>query len=365
MRSFAIIEQREMTTTLQAISGDFSGHMGEYAGAQTPTDFGDVRGEYAALRGGCGVYLLNWRTKIGLYGDDRVRWLNGMVTNNIRDLAPGHGVYSFLLNPQGRILGDLNAYNYGDSLIVDTDESQRNRIIATFDHFIIMDDVEIVDLSAKYWAVGIAGPRSPEVLQKLGCTSPPLEVLQFASFDFQGTPVTLVRGGDPLQEGYEIWSAHETEPALWNALSAAGATPVGSSAIEIDRIARGIPRYGQDLRERDLPQETEQQRALNFNKGCYVGQEIVERIRSRGNVHRTLTGFRVDGPVPAPGTKIEAAGKEAGEVTSATALPVSGGELVVALGYIRREAIATRRDVLIAGAPATATDLPFSDLRGG
>jgi folate-binding protein YgfZ len=365
MRGFAIIEERAMTTTLQAISGDFSGHMGEYAGAQTPVDFGDVRAEYAALRKGCGVYLLNWRTKIGLRGEDRVRWLNGMVTNNIRDLSPGHGVYSFLLNPQGRILGDLNAYNDGDALIVDTDQSQRDKIITTFDHFIIMDDVEILDLSAKYSAVGIAGPRSREILQKLGFPSPPLEPLQFASFDFQGTPVTLVRGGDPLQEGYELWSAPEIESALWNALTAAGATPVGSSAIEMDRIARGIPRYGQDLRERDLPQETEQQRALNFNKGCYVGQEIVERIRSRGNVHRTFTGFLVDGPVPAPGAKIEAAGKEAGEVTSAIALPADAGEQVVALGYIRREAIATRRDVLIAGSPATASDLPFSVLLAG
>jgi folate-binding protein YgfZ len=365
MRGFVIIEQRVMTTTLQAISGDFSGHMGEYAGAQTPVDFGDVRAEYEALRKACGVFVLNWRAKIGLRGEDRVRWLNGMITNNIRDLASGHGVYSFLLNPQGRILGDLNAFNNGDVLIVDTDQSQREKIVATFDHFIIMDDVEILDLTPKYSGVGIAGPRSGEVLQKMAFPSPPLESLQFSTMDFQGVPVTLVRGGDPRQEAYEIWSAPEMEVALWKALTAAGATPVGSFAIEMDRIARGIPRYGQDLRERDLPQETEQQQALNFNKGCYVGQEIVERIRSRGNVHRTFTGFRVDGPVPAPGTKIESAGKEAGEVTSATALPANAGEQVVALGYIRRDAIATRRDVLIAGSPATACDLPFSDLLVG
>ena len=339
--------------------------MGEYAGAQTPADFGDVRTEYAALRKGCGVYLLNWRTKIGLRGQDRVRWLNGMITNNVRDLAIGHGAYSFLLNPQGRILGDLNAYNDGESLIVDTDLSQREKVVSTFDHFIIMDDVEIVDLQDVYSAIGVSGPRSREVLQKLGWNTDGLATLQFVTVDFQGAPVRLVRGGDPLHEGYEIWSSPEMEGPLWHALTAAGANPVGSAALEMDRIARGIPRYGQDLRERDLPQETEQQRALNFNKGCYVGQEIVERIRSRGNVHRTFTGFRINGPLPAPGTKIEAAGKEAGEVTSVTALPAGEGEQVVALGYIRREAIATRRDVLIAGSPATACDLPFSDLLVG
>jgi folate-binding protein YgfZ len=354
-----------MATHLQIVSQEFAGHMGEYAGAQTPADFGNVRREYLALREACGVYLLNWRTKIGLRGTDRVRWLNGMVTNNVRDLAAGHGVYSFLLNAQGRILGDLNAYNDGDMLIVDTDQSQREKIVATFDHFIIMDDVEIVDLETKFSSIGVAGPNSRDVLQKVGVPVPELEPLQFTNIDFRGEAIKLVRTGDSAQPAYELWMKPENEAAIWHALTEAGATPVGSAAIEMDRIARGIPRYGVDLRERDLPQETEQYRALNFNKGCYVGQEIVERIRSRGNVHRTFTGFRVDGAVPAIGTKIETQGKEVGEITSAAELPVGQEDAVVALGYIRREAIATQRDVMIGGSPAQATNLPFSDLLAG
>jgi folate-binding protein YgfZ len=350
--------------TLQVIAGDFAGHMGEYRGAQTPADFGDVRREYDVLRKGCAVYLLNWRTKIELRGGDRVRWLNGMVTNNIRDLATGHGVYSFLLNPQGRILGDLNVYNDGEALVVDTDQSQREKIVATFDHYIIMDDVEIVDLGAKFSAVGIAGPGCNQVLPKIGILAPALAPLQFVTCDFQGASLRLVRGGDPCLDGYELWVAPDSEGALWHALIEASATPVGSAAVELDRIARGVPRYGQDLRERDLPQETEQHRALNFNKGCYVGQEIVERIRSRGSVHRIFTGFRVEGPVPPAGARIESQGKEVGEVTSAAALPSGDREVVVALGYIRREAIATHRDVVVDGAPALAADLPFSDMLG-
>ena len=102
-------------------------------------------------------------------------------------------------------------------------------------------------------------------------------------------------------------------------------------------MPRGIPRYGIDIRERDLPQETEQERALNFSKGCYVGQEIVERIRSRGQVRRKFTGFEVNGPLPSPGSKVLVDGKEVGEITSAASLPLSGGERRVALGYIRRE----------------------------
>src|SRR3979490_249705 len=106
-----------------------------------------VRTEFRALLSGCAVCDLSARAKIALTGGDRVRWLNGMVTNNVRDLAPGHGVYAFLLNPQGRILGDLYAYNRGESITVDTDRGQAEKILATFDHYIIMDDVEVTNLA--------------------------------------------------------------------------------------------------------------------------------------------------------------------------------------------------------------------------
>src|ERR1700686_4959737 len=114
----------------------------EYRGATTAARFGDPQAEFATLRSGCAVYDLGFRAKISLTGADRVRWLNGMVTNNFRDLAAGGGIYAFLLNPQGRILGDLYAYNRGESITVDTDSAQAEKVLATFDHYIIMDDVE-------------------------------------------------------------------------------------------------------------------------------------------------------------------------------------------------------------------------------
>jgi aminomethyltransferase len=124
-------------------------------------------------------------------------------------------------------------------------------------------------------------------------------------------------------------------------LVAAGATPVGADALELRRISLGIPKFGMDIRERDLPQETGQTRALNFTKGCYLGQEIVERIRSRGAVHRQFTAFSVEGTLPEPGAKIlagEKDEKEVGEITSSAILPLPGGGRAVALGYLRREA---------------------------
>jgi folate-binding protein YgfZ len=341
----------------------------DYRGAATTACFGDRQAEFDALRTGCGAYDLGFRAKIALTGGDRARWLNGMVTNNIRDLAQGHGVYAFLLNPQGRILGDMVAYNCGESLLVDTDRGQVEKILATFDHYIIMDDVEVENLSDKLTALGVCGPSSRAILQGAGLKVPELMPLQTFSLQCDCEcgclDCTIVRGEDPAHEAYEIWLAPQFVEQLWKALLAAGATPVGAEAQEMDRIASGTPLYGVDIRERDLPQETEQARALNFSKGCYVGQEIVERIRSRGNVHRKFTGFvSQDGAPIRVGAKVmmgDAAGeKEVGEITSATTLPLLPLKSI-ALGYIRREHAISHKEVTIAGAKAWVAALPFAE----
>jgi folate-binding protein YgfZ len=339
---------------------------GDYRGATTAARFGDPQAEWAALRGGCGVYDLGFRAKISLTGGDRVRWLNGMVTNNIRDLAAGHGVYAFLLNPQGHILADLYAYNRGESITIDTDRSQLEKILATFEHYIIMDDVEVSDLSEQVTALGVAGPRSRQVLQAAGIAIPEISALQIfdatCSCQCDCVKCTVVRREDEVHKSYELWLAPGEVRKTWDALVAAGAVPVGFEALELQRIATGIPLYSVDIRERDLPQETEQARALNFNKGCYVGQEIVERIRSRGAVHRKFTGFLAEGSEPiVPGTKILAGEKEVGEITSAACLRFAEGERIVALGYIRREVGVPGREVTIGAARATVIQFPVED----
>jgi len=342
----------------------------DYRGATTVARFADPQLELAALLGGCGVYDLGFRAQISLTGSDRVRWLNGMVTNNIRDLALTRGVYAFLLNPQGRILGDMFVYNEGESLAVETDRSQVEKIIATFDHYIIMDDVEVTDISDKQTTLGLAGPKSRAVLNAAGIEVPELQPLQMitprCNCDCGCVECTVVRGEDVQHDSYEIWLAPQDVYKTWLALLAAGATPVGSEALEMQRIATGVPLYGVDIRERDLPQETEQMRALNFNKGCYVGQEIVERIRSRGNVHRKFTGLLVEGAAAiAAGAKIISNEKEVGEVTSVATLPMPSGERTVALGYIRREVGLPGREMTIGTAKATVIQLPLDGVAPG
>lgn len=310
----------------------------ERGGATTAADFGDARAEFYALLSGCGLYDLSWRAKIAVTGSDRVRWLNGMTTNNVRDLAPGHGVYAFLLNAQGRIQADLYAFQRTESLLVDTERGQRNKMLELFDRYIIADDVEINDISDKLTALGLTGPESRHVLERAGIAVPDLAHLQFADVAWQQKTVTLLRSGEEVRESWQIWIGPEHAGELWEALLKAGARPIGTAALNCFRISRGIPQFGEDIRERDLPQETGQTRALNFTKGCYLGQEIVERIRSRGAVHRQFTAFVVEGTLPEPGAKILADEKEAGEITSSAILLLPGGDRPAALGYLRHEA---------------------------
>ena len=338
--------------------------LADYRGARTAARFADPQVEFAALLGGCGVYDLGFRARISLTGGDRVRWLNGMVTNNIRDLALNFGSYNFLLNAQGRIQADLYVYNRGEHLLVDTDAWQASKLLETFDKYIIMDDVEVSDTSGKLTSIGVSGKKAATLLQSLGLKVG-LQALQVLDTVVENVGVSLVRSDlvcTDKDEGYEIWMSPDHAATVWKALVRAGAQPVGAEAVELARVAAGLPRYGQDIRERDLPQETEQSRALNFQKGCYVGQEIVERIHSRGQVHRKFTGFRFTGAAPAPGAKIESNGKEVGEITSVAMLPLASEDRTIGLGYIRREVGVPGAEVTVNGARATVSNLPFESI---
>lgn len=302
------------------------------------SDYGNVRDEFQSLLAGCGIYHLSWRGKINVTGGHRARWLNGMISNNVRDLQPGHGVYAFILNPQGHIQGDLYAFHRGDSFVLDMELAQRDKIMQWLRRYIIADDVQLTELSDKLTAIGLTGPKSREIMQRAGINVPELEHLQFADLNWRDIPITILRSGEEAGESWQIWIPPDRVNTIWEALVNAGAKPSGTSALNLFRIAKGIPQYGQDIRERDLPHETRQMRALNFNKGCYLGQEIVERIRARGAVHRQFTSFSVEGRLPEPGTKIQSEGKEVGEVTTSAILLLPGRDRPVALGYLRREA---------------------------
>jgi len=318
----------------------------------------EIGHEFRSLNSSCGVYRID-RAHIALTGSDRVRWLNGMVTNNVRDLTVDHGVYGFVLNPQGKIQADLYAFNRGESLIVETERAQLETVLQIFERYIIMDDVEVQNLSGKLHVISATGPKSEEVLAAAGLHHE-LTALQFADMDWNGVKLTLVRGDNPCVPSYEVWTSEQSDEQAWKALLQAGAEEVHEDALEVFRIACGVPKFGVDIRQRDLPQETGQDRALNFSKGCYIGQEIVERIRSRGAVHRVFTGFEIDGPEPSPGLRIQDEGKDVAEITSVATVPA--GDRILALGYGRREFMVSGKEFVVGETKLRVAALPFSGL---
>jgi folate-binding protein YgfZ len=296
------------------------------------------------------------RAFLRVTGSDAARWLNGMVSNSILTLQPGEGNYNFLLNAQGRIQGDATVYRETTEepaeFLLATTAAQIEVIQKHLDHFIIMDDVELTPAYTDEAGLLILGKEAATALAGLGL--PAIDPLRLVHADTEHGPVLLLTPAAGQVPVYELRGATATIGGLRNALRV---SEVSAEALEFLRLVEGRPLFGQDIRNtetaRDLPQETAQTHALHFSKGCYLGQEIVERIRSRGQVHRRFTAFRLTGELPATlPAPLEARGKPAGELTSAALVPLPEGPTLMALGYARQEAVDAKLDLTYAGGVA-------------
>lgn len=305
-------------------------------------------GELATILTGAAYAPVHDRACLRITGADATRWLNGMVTNSVQALAPGEGAYNFVLNAQGRIQGDCTIYREPTTeeaaYLLQTDTAQIQGLQELLDRFIIMDDVELTSLNSHGPDLLFLGPDAAKVFRE---TADPflneavsnLGPLQVRS---SGTRLERVTTPFPGLVPQFLLTVDGTSQELDLHPVAAEVTQVSPEALEQLRILEARPRFGTDIRDRDLPQETNQPQALHFAKGCYVGQEIVERIRSRGQVHRLFTPFRLEGTLPASfPAPLEANGKPAGELTSAIAVPTTVGPVHLALGYARREFLET------------------------
>jgi folate-binding protein YgfZ len=301
---------------------------------------------------------------IRVTGSDRLRWLNGMVTNSIEQLASGQGCYSFALNAQGQIQAELTAFLEPDSLLLETSRDQLEKLLAHLDHFIIMDDVELADITADRAGLLLAGPHAVAVLSRLNIQIPHHTPTRFQTILRNSAPLEIVHAHSVLVPRFEFWSNPAKIQQLTAEILAAGVIPVSAEALDQLRILEGTPRYGTDITDRNLPQETSQISALHFSKGCYIGQEIVERIHSRGSVHRALTGLVLTGALPERGITLESEGKPAGELTSVASiqLPDHAAPTQLALGIIRREALDRSLPLTYPGGTATPVTLPY-DIR--
>ena len=320
-----------------------------FAGVVTARAYTDAGAELAALNSGAGIFDAGWMSRLRITGHDRVRWLNGMVTNTVKDLPAGQLNYTFLLNAQGRIQGDGDVYALADSLLFATDRAQAEGVREQLDRFIIMDEVELAP-EPEITAIGLAGSAAAALLSQMQW--PELPIQAFSEQD----GVLLARHED---NRHTLWVGSADAADHWNRLQAAGATPCGIEAVEALRVLSGIPRYGVDMHDKSLAQETGQMRALHFNKGCYLGQEIVERVRSRATVHRGLRVFLLGGEPPTPGSALFAPGKPdapVGELTSIATATLPGAHGTFALGTVRTEAAGV--PLLYDGGTATVMPRP-------
>jgi folate-binding protein YgfZ len=323
----------------------------------------------AALHGAV-VAHIDSRAFLRITGPDATRWLNGMVTNSIPSLSPGEGNYNFILNAQGRILGDCTIYREPSAkapeFLLETDAAQIEAIQQHLDKFIIMDDVELTNVPGLTGML-LLGPNSSHQLTSAAGSPLPAPGGHASRADLNGQQALILTPPSSGTPVYEVWfdSAISAEHTFRTFSTAVG-MEASPEVLEALRILEGRPRYGIDIRNsataHDLPQETGQTHALHFAKGCYLGQEIVERIRSRGNVHRTFSGFRLEGTLPAVGTAMLAEGKPVGELTSVATIPLAPGTVQLALGYIRRESLDHHLALEYPGGKAFPISLPYEGI---
>ena len=286
---------------------------------------------YEALRSAAAWLDLSSRGKIIATGDDRARLLHAMTTNQVEKLQPGEGCYAFFLNPQGRILGDVNLLCRENDFLMDVEPETRESLYQHLDKYIIADDVTLEDATSRLATLSLEGPQSLDTATRLGI---PIPQKPWRHADWNGILVANVSfTGAP---GLRLFAPISQKPRLVAVLETAGAPEAGSDAARVIRIENVKPRYGEDIFHTTLSQETQQAHAVNFNKGCYIGQEIVERVRSRGLVHRLLIGVEIESSeVPAPETRLFHGEEDIGKMTSAAFSPALGK--VVGMAYIRRE----------------------------
>jgi folate-binding protein YgfZ len=348
---------------LRALHEAAGAKLGEYFGCELPARFTEPSEEYRFARETAAVADKNYRAFFNFTGPDRTRYLNAVLTNNIRDLQPGQGNTSLLLNPQGHILAELDTYAMADSLLVVTHAMIRERTTATLEKFIIMDDVTMEDVTDQLGTISVEGPATAQIVANLG--APLLEALSelgHVETHVSGIACRVVRRSPGRVPGAEFIARREDLPKLWQALveaaRARGGGPIGYEALNSLRLEEGIPWFGYDFDDTVIPHEAGvEQSHISYTKGCYTGQEIVERVRSRGHVNRRRVGvaFTGDG-IPAAKTPLLAGGAEVGSVTRAGFSCALGRP--IGMAYVRREHNLSGSRLTWSGGDAEVIDLP-------
>jgi len=291
---------------------------------------------YEALTGSAGLLDLSGRGLLQLTGEDRVRFLNGQTTNDVATLQPGQSVYSAFVNAKGKMRADANLLCFADRLWIDIEPAVASTLAADLDKFIIADDVQVENLEGRFRRHALIGPKTGDVLRVAGL-EPPAEPNRFS--EISAGPfgsLILFRHAFGPDLFCEIFCGADHSSRLADSLQAGGARPTEPGAVETRRIELGIPRFGVDMDSNTLPPEAGiESRAVSYTKGCYIGQEVISRIKSVGHVNRRMARLEFSGnsgPIPAA-SPLTLDSAEAGRVTSCAHVPGRGW---VGLGYVKR-----------------------------
>ncbi len=324
--------------------------LASFHGCNLPDVFSSFADEYRAAREAVAIFDTNWHTIVELSGPDRVRYLNAIVSNDVKTLGEGRGTLALLLNPQGHILAELEIYALQEKLRVLSHASVRERTVATLDKFIIMDDVTLSDVTEQFGSFAIEGPRAGTVIaEACGLAPEGFSEHAIAEVQIDGVACHLIRHSHFGLPGAEIIAPRERLAPLWKNLRASvlaqhGAA-TGMRALNTLRLEAGIPWFPDDFNDTVIPQEAALEAThISFSKGCYTGQEIVERVRSRGQVNRRRVQLKFSTAEPAAVlTRLYAASaedktaepKEVGIVTSSAFSPAA--KAAIGMAYVRRE----------------------------
>ena len=342
------------------------------------TEFTDAVSEHHAVRNTVGITDVSYRGRHQLIGEDRAKFLHRIISNDVESLSAGQGTYATILTHRGKIIADMNISVLEDAIRIDTAPETTETLFNELDKYIIADDVELSDVTTETGAIAVHGPKSTDLVEsvlginELAALPERYNCFREADPIFNHT-IVCVRTEDTGEIGWTLHTAAEALVSLWETLMTEGGRfdvqPIGWNALESLRIEAGVPRYGAELTDSVIPLEAELDHAIDFEKGCYIGQEIVARMKYRGHPNRLLRGIEVDTGSTAgascilrPDAPVFKEDKEVGWITSATFAPTLGKS--IALGYVRMQVteVGSRVRIETSEGPVAGTVvlLPFS-----
>lgn len=342
----------------------------EQDGWSVPQSYGDALREYAAVReGGCGVLDLSSRGRILVSGTEAVSFLNGLITNDMKTLAERSWMPAALPNVQGRLIASVRVIRLQDkatdkkvsaNFLIDSEAATHASVLKNLERFTLAGDFHVTDVTSQTALISVQGSKCQEIVRSvLGDDAAAVQGNEVCVIN----DVTAMRASHSGEVGFDLLVDADHAIGLWESLQAEGAKPVGYEALEILRIEAGLPRYGVDMDETNVVTETGLDDAVSYTKGCYVGQEIIARIKYRGHVAKKLSGLLLAEETRADaGAVIKATdGKDIGRITSVTYSPHLGR--AIALGYLKYDYLASGTRVRINAGDkeieAQVTELPF------